>query len=171
MIAEEGSSGPELSRFSDATQTDPLVVRTLEPGEYHLHVRGFNRDHTPTYDEGGELRAWVPGQVDLGSTTEISFDEEGFGGTWKGWVHLPDKGRYTVTAERTDEHTQPVLNVIHAREGLDQHGDLPDLFYLYDIHVDGVAQVQQEIPAGNYVVMVAEGMGLEGTATITIEGP
>ena len=161
-----GSRDPGEARFSDASQIDPLVIRTLDQGEYHVHVRGFDERASTDFEDGAQLRAWVPDRVEVGSTTEFEFTE-GFGGGWHGLVTIPEAGEYTFTASRTDDHSQPVLLVLEAREGAEPNRDLPDL---YDVHVDGVARLQHEIPAGEYVVMVAEGLETSGSAMIEIEG-
>ncbi|MGC0142972.1 hypothetical protein [Pseudactinotalea sp. Z1732] len=162
-----GSRDPGEARFSDASQIDPLVIRTLDAGEYRVHVRGFDERASTDFEDGAQLRSWVPDRVEIGSTTEIDF-AEGFGGGWHGAVTIPEGGEYTFTASRTDEHSQPVLLVVQAWEGSEPDQDLPDL---YDVHVDGVAQLQHELPAGEYVVMVAEGLETSGAATIEIAGP
>src|SRR5699024_9076085 len=167
---EEGSREAGAGRFNDATGFDALVIRTLDPGEYLVHVRGFQGEPGMRECAGGagaEVRGWVPDRVEVGSTTQIEFDEEGYGGSWQGLVTIPEDGQYTFTASRRDDYSQPVLLIMEAREGLDRNRDLPDL---YDVHVDGVAQLDYEIPAGNYVIMVAEGLGLEGQAALEIQG-
>ncbi|MGC0250011.1 hypothetical protein [Pseudactinotalea sp. Z1748] len=61
-----GSRDPGEARFSDASQIDPLVIRTPDAGEYRVRVRGFDERASTDFEDGAQLRSWVPDRVEIG---------------------------------------------------------------------------------------------------------